>query len=350
MMQTYFGKGIKVLSITTYRLHHCHKQCPGMWAIANAQECGQCQCLAIPGSWCVHTAPPKYQSSLCSQTATDHPVTPEFAPKPPPVLAWLKNQGELLCKVHRVFIGGIILFYNHSVGGFSMFFLVWLFFFFPYTDVFEVCLKPNQWTLLVTLGFSCNTRHFWCVYYTENPKTMCPVGRNTQQSKSQKVLLQNRAELTGGQGFRWSKATPENSRCRNLLCLYYVGKAVFSRRVNQMFLKKNKAVGCQLNETWWLQGDLCKQCLLPWAAQWLVNLPVCCRFPWKGSLLVGVAVFCWACLVLTIFNRKSHCSCLFPAPIPGFCPVIPTSKTYLEVRHPSVSMQLFRFSYTISTI
>lgn len=229
---------------------------------------------AIPESCCVHTAPAMYQSSLCSQTTTDHPVTPEFVPKPPPVLAGLKNQGEFLCEVHRVFLGGIILFYNHSLGNFSMFFLVWLFLFFPYTDVFEICLKPKLWTLFANVGFSCNTIQFWCVCDTQNFITTHSVGRNTQQNKSQKVLLQNRAELTVGQGFKWPISTPENSCCRKLLCLCYVGKAVFSRRVNQIkLLKKNKVVGCQLNETWWLQGDLCKQCLLPWAAWWLVNLP-----------------------------------------------------------------------------
>lgn len=155
-----------------------------------------------------------------------------------------------------------------------MFFLVWLFLFFPYTDVLEVCLKPKLWTLFANIGFSCNMIQFWCVCDTENLITTCPVGRNTWQSKSQKVLLQNRAELTVSQGFKWPMSTPENSCCRNLLCLYYIDKVGISRRVNQIkFFKKNKVVGCQLNETWWLQGDLCKQCLLPWAAWWLVSLP-----------------------------------------------------------------------------
>lgn len=230
---------------------------------------------AIPGSCCVHTAPATYQSctSLCSYTTTDHPVTPEFVPRPPPVLAGLTNQGELPCKVHMVFLGGIILFYNHSVGNVSMFFPMWLFLFFPYTDVLEVCLKPKLWMLFANVRFSCNTIQFWCVCDTENVITAHPVGRSTRQNKSQRVLLQNRAELTVGQGCKWPMSTPENS-CRNLLCLYYTDKAGFSKRSSQTkLLKKNKVVGCQLNETWWLQGDLCKQCLLPWAAWWLVNLP-----------------------------------------------------------------------------
>lgn len=166
---------------------------------------------AIPGSCCVHRALPMYRSSLCSQIPTDHPVTPDLVPKPPPVLAGLKNQGELLCKVHRVFLGGIILLYNHSAVNFSIFFLVWLFLFFPYTDVLEVCLKSKLWTLFANVRFSCNMIQFWCVFDTENLRTTCPVGRNTQQSKSQKVLLQNRAELTVGQGFKWPMSTPEKA-------------------------------------------------------------------------------------------------------------------------------------------
>lgn len=106
-----------------------------------------------------------YQSctSLCSYTTTDHLVPPEFVPKSPPVLAGLKNQGELPSKVHMIFLDGIILFYNHSVGNVSMFFPVWLFLFFPYTDVLEVCLKPKLWTLFADVGFSCNMIQFWCV-------------------------------------------------------------------------------------------------------------------------------------------------------------------------------------------
>lgn len=212
-----------------------------------------------------------YKSSLWSQTTTAHPVTREFVPKPPPVLAEIKNQGEFLCKEHRVFLGGTILLYNHSVGNFSMLFLVWLFLFFPYTDVLEVCLKPKPWTLFANVGFSCNMIQFWCVCGTENLITTRPEGRNTRQNKSPKVLC--KTEQSWQWGFKWPMSTPENSCCKNLLCLHHVDKAVFSRRVNQLQFLKNKVVGCQLNETWWLQGDLCKQCLLPWAAWWLVNLP-----------------------------------------------------------------------------
>lgn len=157
---------------------------------------------AIPGFCCVHTAPALHQSSQCSQTTTDHPVTPEFVPKPPPVLAGLKNQGELLWEVHRVFLGGITLFYHHFVGHFSMFFLVWLFLFFPYTDVLEVCLKPKLWTLFVSVGFSCNIIQFWCVCDTENPITMCSMGRGTQQNESPKVLLQKKGRAVSGPGLQ----------------------------------------------------------------------------------------------------------------------------------------------------
>lgn len=146
-----------------------------------------------------------YKSSLWSQTTTAHPVTREFVPKPPPVLAELKNQGEFLCKEHRVFLGGTILLYNHSVGNFSMLFLVWLFLFFPYTDVLEVCLKPKPWTLFANVGFSCNMIQFWCVCGTENLITTRPEGRNTRQNKSPKVLCKTE------QSWQWDRAS--NGQC-----------------------------------------------------------------------------------------------------------------------------------------
>lgn len=77
VMQAHIGKGIKVLSITT-------QTTPLPPAVLRDVQ-------AFPGSCCTHTAPAIYQSSPGSQTTTDHPVTPEFVPKPPPVLAGLKK-------------------------------------------------------------------------------------------------------------------------------------------------------------------------------------------------------------------------------------------------------------------
>lgn len=50
------------------------------------------------------------------------------------------------------------------------------------------------------------------------------------------------------------------------------------RKKKQKPTQNNKLVGCQLNETWSPQGDLCKWLPLPRAACWLVNLLNCKYF------------------------------------------------------------------------
>lgn len=147
------------------------------------------------------------------------------------------------------------------------------------------------------------------------------------------------AGLKAGQCFPGLKLAPENNS--NVTARFAPAELVtqgFPENSAKWSFREEKKttrklVGCQLNETRALRGDLYKQLSLPRTAHAGLSIFPSCKYfctlqiGTESSRLVDAAGFCWGFLTLTYFYGENYLA-RFRAQIKGFCRVILALKKY----------------------